>query len=131
MNSKDIRGMASVEAAVILPAIFLVVCLIIIGARLYWAKAQLADAVSAGARAASGQCASCVDPRVRQVVESDLATSGSSCRNLKVWTDSADGFVRASASCQIDMTQIGDPRLTLTQTAREKIDSFRSSTCEC
>lgn len=130
--SPNQRGMASVEAAVLVPSIFLLACLIILGARLYWAKAQLADAASSAARNASVQGCECgIQKTAREIVASDLAAARS-CRELKVHAARADGYLSVDASCRFDLGLLGGPSLGLRTTASEKIDTYRSSMkCDC
>ena len=90
MKTKNSRGSASTELAILVPALVVLGLVLAAGARLHWAQAQVREAAAAAARAATiVNSAELAQQRARQVVSDDLAALGMHCVGLSVQVDGA------------------------------------------
>lgn len=129
------RGSASVELAVVAPALVILFLLVVLAGRASDADAQVTRAAAAAARAASlRQHPDDATSDAQTVAAENLATAGVTCDPLDVDVDVADfragGTVAVTVTCQVpmsDMALLGVPGARAsTSTATEHIDRFRS-----
>lgn len=89
------RGAASVEAVILVPALLLVVACLVAGARVWFARAVVAEAAQAGARAATLERAPAAGrASASAVVGHTLAARGLACGDPVVSVDTS-GFAVA------------------------------------
>lgn len=128
------RGSASMELALITPAVLVLLLFVVAGGRLVLARervdAAARDAARAGTIARSGSTA---EADARRAADARLAGAGVTCRTLDVNVDVTDfrpgGTVTTTISCTVDLadlTLLGVPGTrTITSTAVETVDTFR------
>jgi Flp pilus assembly protein TadG len=131
------RGSASVELAVIAPALVILMLLVVYAGRAADTDALVTRAAGAAARAASlRQHPTDAAADAHATATENLASAGIACDPLDVDVDLADfragGTVTVTVSCHVpnsDMALLGLPGTrTFTATSVEVIDRYRSST---
>jgi Flp pilus assembly protein TadG len=133
------RGAATVELALIIPALMLFVALLLAGGRLWYARTVVAEAAYAAARAgslsrAAAEAQLAGDSAGRQ----SLATAELECTQVRVWVTTA-GFrvpagrpatVTATIRCSVPLTDVALPglpgRIELDGTGSAALDTYRS-----
>jgi len=134
-SSRDDRGVAAVEAAIVAPALIALLMLVVLAGRVSEADGNIRRAASEAARAAS----LVQDPAeavvaARESVDVNLAAAGVQCRSLDVAVDTrefhAGGQVTVTVTCVAsmrDVALIGVPGdRTFSAQEIEVIDRFRS-----
>lgn len=85
MTRDDERGAASVEAAVVIPAVMLLLGLLMVGARLWYVTGTVEDAAWLAARSASlERTAPAAHNAAQRVGTEQLRSAGTECRELTV-----------------------------------------------
>jgi Flp pilus assembly protein TadG len=129
------RGSASVELAVVAPALVILMLLVVFAGRAADTDAQVTRAAGAAARAASlRQHPTDAAADARTTAVENLASAGVACDPLDVDVDLADfragGTVAVTVACHVpmsDMALLGVPGTrTSVSTALEYIDQYRS-----
>lgn len=136
---RDDRGvMAATEAAIIIPAMVLLVGLIILLGRDAMAQQAVSAAAQQGARAASVErTAAAGRDAAEQVVAASLTESGAQCRSYTVSVDTAGlsapigsrASVEVTVTCEIafGVHLPGFPETrSLTRTGSSPVDTYRS-----
>lgn len=135
------RGSVAVEVTLIVPLVVMLMLGLAGGWRIGWARAQLAEAAAAGARAATlaGSAPQAVQ-QATAAIEFDLATVDVHCSSLSVQIDasafnSAPGHhaeVSAELGCRLDLADVLVPGLPgavqLEARATEALDVFKERT---
>lgn len=132
------RGSASLEVAVLAPAIIALLCLMIAFGRVTDADGAVDAAAHAAARAASlERDATTAQSQARTAAEDSLSGDGVTCQSTDVAVDTSDyaldvgqaGTVTATISCTARLSDIGLPGLpgakTLTASFTSPIDTYR------
>ncbi len=132
------RGAASVEFALVVPALVMLLCLVVGGARVWFARASAEQIAAAASRSASVQ-RSAVDARraALSVAGQQSTSQGLRCQPLDVQVDAA-GFatpvgtparVGVRVRCVVMLADILVPgwpgSLTLTAEAQSVLDRYR------
>ncbi len=138
---RDQRGAAAVEVAIIAPLIGLLLAALIGGWRIGWARAQVAEAAAAGARAATiPVSAAAAHAQASTAISSDLATVGVHCQTLDTSIDTSayalpvgtPGQVHVQVNCVLNLSDLLVPglpgQLNINATASEPLDTFRERT---
>src|SRR5690606_33017270 len=129
------RGSASVELAVVAPALVILMLLVVFAGRAADTDAQVTRAAGAAARAASlRQHPTDAAADAHTTAADNLATAGITCDPLHVDVDLADfragGAVAVTVACHVpmsDMALLGVPGTrTSVSSAVEHIDQYRS-----
>ncbi len=141
MRSRSDRGSAVVEVTLIVPLLVALVLGLAGAWRIGWARAQLMEAASSGARAATlASSALRADQQATAAVEFDLATVNVHCSALSVQIDTtafanpagSHGTVSADLSCRLDLADVLVPGMPgsvqLDAHASEALDVFRERT---
>jgi len=132
------RGAVSVEAALLVPVLVLVMAVATAGWRVWWASTQVQAAAESAARAAAQTTdVARAQTVVTQVVEADLRTVDIHCSGSVVRDDlravalpaGVPGMVSVSVECTIGLADLIVPGLpgaiTVRGDASEAIDVFR------
>lgn len=136
--SRGERGAASVEAVILVPALLLVVSCLVAGARVWFARAIVAEAAQAGARAASLEStAGTGRSSASAVAAHTMAARGLTCGGRRVSVD-VSGFsvgvglpasVRVDVSCDVGLRDLfGLPvpgAVTARAAATSALDTYR------
>lgn len=136
--SRGERGAASVEAVILVPGLLLMVCCLVAGARVWFARAVVAEAAQAGARAASlERTAAAGRSSGSAVVAHTLAARGLACGDPTVSVD-VSGFgvavgrpasVRVDVACPVGLRDLfGVPApgsVTARGSATSALDTYR------
>jgi Flp pilus assembly protein TadG len=132
----DDRGSAAVEMAIVAPAIFLMLMLVIFAGRVTDAKQQVISAADAAARAASlrGDEVSAL-AAAEAAAEANLKDGGLTCTPATVEFEQVDlapgGNVTVVVSCQANLTNVALPGIQDLQTfsarSTEVVDRYRGS----
>ena len=133
----DERGSMSVEAAVLLPVVVLLVAVLVYGGRYSLARQAVQAAASDAARTASlARTASQATSTANRALPGQLASNGLACQSAAVRVDTR-GFavpagtpatVTATVSCTIathDLPVVGQVPVTVTATATSPLDTYR------
>jgi Flp pilus assembly protein TadG len=129
------RGSASVELAVVAPALVILMLLVVFAGRAAGTDAQVTRAAGAAARAASlRQHPTDAAADARATAADNLATAGIACDPLDVDVDLANfragGAVAVTVTCHVpmsDMALLGVPGTRISvATAVEHIEHYRS-----
>jgi Flp pilus assembly protein TadG len=127
-------GSVTVELVLLAPVLFASFCFVIGLGRLDEAHGQLVGAARDAARAASdARSTSAATVAASNAAQSDLATSGLTCRHVDVHVDTTrfapGGIVSVSVSCTTDLSDVtvsGMPGAkTLSANASAPLDSYR------
>jgi Flp pilus assembly protein TadG len=130
----DDRGTAAVEAAIIAPALLVLLVLVMLAARVSQADAEVQSAATAAARAASQQATPAGATReADQVAQASLDDAGLSCSAWDVDVDTTflapGGSVQVTVTCTTplsDMILLSVPsHRTFQATATEVVDTYR------
>lgn len=135
------RGAASVEMSLLIPVLVLLLMAMAGAWRIGHTRAQIEEAASAGARAATIP-ASATQARALadQAITADLATVGVRCIGMAIDIDTAafanppgtPGDVHTFISCQLSLSDVVVPGMpgtvTISASASEPIDTFRERT---
>lgn len=137
-RGSDQRGNTSVEVALLVPVLCVLLAGLAGGWRIGWARTQVVEAAAAGARAATiTNSASQAGQVARAAIEADLATVGVHCAGLRVDVDTGafanppgmPGEVTTRVSCRLNLSDVMAPglpgALTITAAAAEPLDTFR------
>lgn len=132
------RGSASLEVAVLIPLIGLLLAGLAAGWRIGWARTQLVEAAAAGTRAATvSVSAGAAANQGREAIEQDLRTVGLHCASLEIELDTSAfalspgdaGRVSAAVNCRLDLSDLLAPglpgQIDLSASATEPLDTFR------
>ena len=132
------RGAAAVEVAIVIPRCGLLLTAVLVGWRIGWVRAQVAEAAAAGARAATIPNSATVARRqAAEAIERDLATVDVHCAGLQTDVDTAAfalpigsaGQVTVRVVCPLDLSDAVIPglpgQLVVAATASEPLDRFR------
>jgi Flp pilus assembly protein TadG len=132
------RGSAATELTLLAPVLVMVLVLVaVVAHRVVDARLRLDSAAHQAARAASIERSAAVAERAAtDIAAAALGSAGPSCADLAVATNPsgfrAGGAVTVTVSCSVDLTGgllLGVPgRATVTATATEPVDTFRSTT---
>ncbi|SHJ58673.1 TadE-like protein [Tessaracoccus bendigoensis DSM 12906] len=139
MTRRDERGLAaSVEAAVVLPALVLFVGLLLTFARIALADQSVGSAAAAGARAASlERTPGAGQDAAASAVAAALAQHGLRCAHTDVTVDTAGlsrplgqlASVRVSVTCQVSLADVSLPlipgQVTVEAARTSPIDPLR------
>jgi Flp pilus assembly protein TadG len=127
-------GSVTVEAALVAPALLVLMLLVVYAGRAASADADIASAAARAARAAS-QAAdpSGADTAARQTAIANLATAGIVCTSVRVATDSSQlqpgGVVTVTVGCQVsnaDLTLLAVPGTRWsTSSSTQPVDTYR------
>jgi Flp pilus assembly protein TadG len=138
-RAHDERGAATVELALVVPALMLLLALLIVGGRLWYARTVVSEAGYAAARAGSlartaGEARVAAGSAGRQ----SLATARLECDQVRVHVSTA-GFrvpagspatVTATVRCSVPLTDVVLPglpgRIELDGSAAAALDTYRS-----
>lgn len=132
--TRDERGSAAVEMAIIAPALIILLLVVVFAGRVAQANAEVRRAAGEGARAASlAQQPAAADAAARNAVEANLSARGVSCVELHVEVDTSriapGGEVSVSVRCvttMSDLALIGVPgQRTFEARSTEVIDRYR------
>lgn len=137
MNRSD-RGSASVELALIVPAVVLVLGTMILGSRLYLARGAVHQAAGAAARAASlSRSAGEAQVAAQRVLDASLASDHVACVDRNVVIDTS-GFripvgqpasVTVHVSCLVPLADLAIPglpgSLRAEATVSSALDTYR------
>lgn len=134
-SRRDERGSAAVEAVVGVPAFVLLILLVIMGGRIALARQAVETAAADASRVASlARDAARAKSRAIEVAEASLANQGITCLDTTITMDTAalrrppgvPGFVTATVSCVLELSDLGlpVPSRTLTATVRSPIDTY-------
>lgn len=132
------RGSVTIEAAIVLPALFMFVSLIIAAGRVQMAHQSVDAAAAEAARAASiSRTAAEAQSRATTSGSTSLANQGLACTATTISVDTS-GFtvpvgtpaaVSATVVCVVDLSGVAIPGLpgsiTINATARSPLDQFR------
>lgn len=130
------RGSATVELAIMTPAVVMLLLLAVAAGRIVQAKNDVYGSAADAARAASlRQAAGGADADARDTAARALASRGVSCRRLSVTTDGVGGAPGSTLSVEVscavgldDLGLIGVPgSRTVSARAYEVVDRFRGS----
>lgn len=136
MARRDDRGSAAVEMAIVAPAVFLLLMLVIFAGRVTDARQQVISAADAAARAASIQSSqSDAEMAADAAAKANLKDGGLTCTPSDVDVLSREvvpgGAVRVRVSCDVDLSSVAMPGIENTQTftaeATEVIDRYRGT----
>ena len=133
------RGSATLEAVILVPGLVLVVACLVAGARVWFARAVVADAAQSAARAATlERSAGPAGVSARTVAAQALRTGGLACGAPRVDVDSS-GFavavgspasVRVEVACAVPLSDLfGLPvagALPVSGSARSALDTYRA-----
>lgn len=136
---RDERGAASIEAVLLVPGLVLVVACLVAGARVWFARAVVADAAQSAARAATVErSAGPARLRAQATATEALRTRGLRCDSPVVAVD-VSGFAvavgrpaaaRVEVSCGVPLHDLfGLPArgaLTVRGTGQSAIDTYRA-----
>lgn len=136
MARGDDRGSAAVEMAIVAPAVFLLLMLVIFAGRVTDARQQVISAADAAARAASIQ-----SNQIDAVLAADAAAKanledgGLTCTPAEVDLLTTEvvpgGAVRVRVSCEVDLSSVAMPgidnRQTFSAEATEVVDRYRGT----
>lgn len=129
------RGTVAVEAAIIAPALVVLMLLVVFAGRVSEADGNVQRAASEGARSASlHQNPTAARKAATDSVKANLATSGTRCARIEALIDTSDlrpaGTVTVVVTCtasMADMALLGVPGTrTFTARAVEVVDRYRS-----
>lgn len=106
------RGSATLEVAIVTPALLLFMLLIVLGGRLALAHSEADNAARDAARVASiARSAGAATSDARQAAAATLANAGISCRNFAVSTDTSafqpGGAVTVQVACTAGLSDLG------------------------
>jgi Flp pilus assembly protein TadG len=127
-------GAASLELALVTPALIALLLFVVLGGRLAQARADVDRAARDAARAASlARTSAAANDDAVATVRSTLREGDVTCRTLNVDVDTTafvpGGSVRATVGCVVDLgdlSLLGVPGArTLTATFAQPVDSFR------
>ena len=135
----DERGAASVELAILVPALMLLLTLAVAGGRIWFARATVAEAAATAARAASlARDPAAAGRDGRSAAHASLATAGLRCSDTMVAVTTG-GFavevgtpaaVSATVSCRVSLGDLVLPglpgSLTLHGEQSSALDTYRS-----
>ena len=135
----DHRGSATVEITMLIPALLIILGLLIIGGRIWFARTTVNEAANSAARAASlARSAAEAGTAGRTAAEQSLSTKGLRCASTAVEVNTA-GFgvpvgtpatVTTSISCRVAYADLFLPRIPggvdLTATGASALDTYRS-----
>lgn len=133
------RGAASVELALLVPALMIMLGLLFAGGRLWFARATVTEAAHSSARAASlARSAGEAGFEGRSAVRQSLSTAGMHCSNTLIDLNLAafdlpvgtPATISATVTCNVPFTDIllpGMPgSITLHGTGSSALDTYRS-----
>jgi len=135
----DERGGAAVEVAMLMPALLLMIGLLVVGGRVWFARTTVIEAAQTSARAASlarssGEAASAGREAGRQ----SLDTAGLTCATSSVSIDTGafgvavgtPATVTSTVRCRVNFADLGIPGLpggrTLTGQGAAALDTYRA-----
>ncbi len=138
-RAHDERGAATVELALVVPALMLLMALLIVGGRLWYARTVVSEAGYAAARAGSlARTASEARLAAGSAGRQSLATAQLACEQVRVNVSTA-GFrvpagspatVTATVRCSVPLTDVVLPglpgRIELDGTGAAALDTYRS-----
>lgn len=132
----DERGSAAVEMAIVAPAVFLLLMLVIFAGRVTEAKREVLTAATAAARSASQQSS---EASARSAAEAAAAeamdNAGLTCTPMTIEFGHMDlspgGSVNVTVHCTADVASVATPGISPAQTvsaeATEVVDRYRGS----
>ena len=133
---RDERGSAAVEMAIVAPAVFLLLMLVIFAGRVTDAKQQVISAADAAARAASLRSDEVSAMAAAEAAaEANLEDGGLTCTPATVEFEQLDlqpgGVVTVRVSCEADLAAVALPGIADFQTfsaeSTEVVDRFRGT----
>lgn len=134
--ARDDRGSAAVEMAIVAPAVFMLLMLVIFAGRVTEAKREVQSAAATAARSASLQSD---EPSARSAAEAAAAeamdNAGLTCTPMEIEFGHMDlspgGSVNVTVSCTADVASVALPGIAPDQTvsaeATEVVDRYRGS----
>ena len=135
----DQRGSATVEITMLIPALLIILGLLIIGGRIWFARTTVNEAADAAARAASlARSAADAVTDGRAAAERSLSTKGLRCASTAVQVNTA-GFgvpvgtpatITTAISCRVAFADLFLPRVPggvdLAASGASALDTYRS-----
>jgi Flp pilus assembly protein TadG len=134
MTLRREEGSVTVEAALVAPALLVLMLLVVYAGRAASADADIASAAARAARAASQAAdAAGADTAARQTAIANLATAGIVCTHVRVATDTArlqpGGSVTVTVGCQVsnaDLALLAVPGSRWsTSSSTQPVDTYR------
>jgi Flp pilus assembly protein TadG len=106
------RGSATLEMAIVTPALVMLLLLVVLAGRLALAYGEADNAARDAARAASiARSATAASSQARQAAAATLANAGISCRSFAVATDTSafqpGGAVTVQVACTATLSDLG------------------------
>jgi Flp pilus assembly protein TadG len=136
---KDQRGAAAVELTLLVPALLLILGLLVVGGRLWFARTTVNEAAQSAARAASlARSAAAATAAGRDAGSQSLATAGLRCRSTSVSISTAafavpagtPSTVTSTILCKVDFSDVFLPgwpgSVELTGRGSAALDTYRS-----
>ena len=134
----DQRGAAAVELTLLVPALLLVLGLLVVGGRLWFARTTVNEAAQTAARAASlARSSTAAIAAGREAGSQSLATAGLRCRSTSVSISTAafaapvgkPSTVNSRILCKVDFSDVFLPgwpgSLQLTGSGSAALDTYR------
>lgn len=138
-RGEDERGTATVELALLVPALVVVLGLLVAGGRLWFARTAVAEAAQTTARAASlARTPTAAETAGDAAGRASLATAGLRCTSISVRVDSAafavpvgtPATVRSTVRCTVPFDDVLLPgmagSIALTSEGASALDTYRS-----
>ena len=139
MTRRDEHGSATLETAVLAPALLAILLMIAVAGRIAIAHQSVDSAAAAGARAASiSRTKAAANTEANSVVSTTLANQGITCTELVITTDRTgfdirvgeEATITTTVSCAVSLADLvaiaGVPgSVTLTSSASSPLDQFR------
>ncbi|MGW4951511.1 TadE family protein [Streptomyces parvulus] len=132
------EGSAAIEAAIVLPALIMFLCMAIAGGRMVISGAKIDSAAEAAAREASiHRTAAAAHGAAQSAASESLADQGITCASTSVNINTGGlsvpvgqvGTVTVTVTCTVNLADLLLPGLpgakTLTSTATSVVDQFR------
>lgn len=137
-STRGQRGAASVELVILVPCLMIMIGLVVVGGRLWFARAAVDDAAAAAARAASlARTSTQAEHAAGVVARAGLDAADLRCRPVTVDVDTSafatppgrSGTVTARVACRVDVADVllpGVPgRIRLSALGSSALDSYR------
>lgn len=133
------RGSASVELALVVPALVLMLGLLVAGGRVWLVKTAVSEAAATSARAASlARSAGAAAADGRSAATASLATAGVTCSATSITVDATafarppgtPATVRSSVACTVSFADVFLPGIpgsrTFSATGSSALDTYRA-----